>query len=114
KVVFDSWATNLAANDTNNDGDVFVHDFSTGVTRRLSESSYGEPGNGRSDYPSISADGRVMAFESSASNLVAGDTNQCGGSASCTDIFVRAPRHRDNGDGTVSDVITGLMWEKKD
>ena len=51
----------------------------TPSTERVSVSSAGEQGNGDSAcYPSISADGRFVAFESAATNLVAGDTNGTG------------------------------------
>jgi Tol biopolymer transport system component len=56
--------------------DVFVHDRETGLTERVSVASDGTPGNGNADsFTSISADGRYVAFSSSSSNLVAGDTN---------------------------------------
>jgi Tol biopolymer transport system component len=74
-VAFDGLATNLVPGDTNGYGDVFVHDRQTGATTRVSVSSAGAQGNGSSSYPSISADGRYVAFESSATNLVPGDTN---------------------------------------
>ncbi len=82
-VAFDSYASNLVPHDTNGRRDVFVHDLRTGKTRRVSVSSRGRQGNGTSRYPSISADGRFVAFESHASNLVAGDTNHA------DDIFDR-------------------------
>src|SRR5439155_1023731 len=44
-------------------------------TERVSVASDGTPGNGNSLYPSISADGRFVAFESDATNLVAGDAS---------------------------------------
>ena len=75
-VAFNSVAT-LVAGDTNGTTDVFVHDRQTGVTERVSVSSGGAQGNQGSGYgrPSVSADGRYVAFDSAASNLVAGDTN---------------------------------------
>ncbi len=77
-VAFESWATNLVPGDTNGHQDVFVHDRQTGETTRVSVSSSGEQGNADSWSPSISADGRYVAFESLAYNLVPGDTNgQC-------------------------------------
>jgi Tol biopolymer transport system component len=81
-VAFDSWATNLVSGDTNDKPDVFVHDRQTGQTTRVSVSSDGTQANNGANYPSISADGRYVAFESGATNLVSGDTN------SVTDIFV--------------------------
>ena len=60
--------------DTNNVGDVFVHDRQTGETTRVSVASDGTEGNFGSLIPSISADGRYVAFQSGASNL--GGNNQ--------------------------------------
>ena len=74
-VAFESLATNLVAGDTNGTSDVFVHDRQTGATERVSLDSAGNEGNSVSFDPSISSDGRYVAFESPASNLVAGDTN---------------------------------------
>jgi Tol biopolymer transport system component len=75
-VTFASFATNLVPGDTNGGFDVFVHDRATGTTVRASVDSAGVEGNGFSSLnPSISADGRFVAFDSDATNLVAGDTN---------------------------------------
>lgn len=75
-VVFESDASNLAANDTNDFRDIFVHDCTTGVTTRVSVDSAGvQATGGRSSDPHISADGRYVTFESEATNLVFGDTN---------------------------------------
>jgi Tol biopolymer transport system component len=82
-VAFTSYADNLVSEDTNGSSDVFVHDRQTGVTTRISLASDGTQGNENSWDPSVSADGRFVAFESSASNLVSGDTN------GARDIFVR-------------------------
>ncbi|TMK66906.1 MAG: hypothetical protein E6G53_03640, partial [Actinobacteria bacterium] len=82
-VAFDSSASNLVAGDTNAAADVFVRDRKTGKTRRVSVDSHGAQGNGATFLPAISADGRFVAFDSSASNLVAGDTN------AVSDVFVR-------------------------
>ena len=81
-VAFRSDATNLVANDTNNNADIFVRDRTLGVTRRVSVASDGTQANGDSILPAISSDGRFVAFSSDASNLVAGDTNNL------ADIFV--------------------------
>jgi len=81
-VVFFSWATNLVADDSNGESDVFVHDCETGQTVRVSVSSHGEQGNRESEACSISPNGRYVAFSSLASNLVEGDTN------GVTDIFL--------------------------
>jgi Tol biopolymer transport system component len=94
-VAFVSDATNLVANDTNVKSDIFVHDRDAdgngiydepgpvGVsTARVSVDSVGNQGNENSNSPSISADGRYVAFESDADNLVADDNN------GSTDVFV--------------------------
>jgi Tol biopolymer transport system component len=82
-VAFASWASNLVPGDTNGRSDIFVHDRVTGQTTRVSVASDGTEGNGDSWWrPSISADGRYVAFPSYASNLVPGDTN------GWADIFV--------------------------
>ncbi|MCC6972967.1 MAG: hypothetical protein IT322_03045, partial [Anaerolineae bacterium] len=74
-IVFQSEATNLVPNDTNNRLDVFVRDQVNGTTSRVSLASDGTQGNGESRYGVISADGRYVVFASQATNLVLGDTN---------------------------------------
>ncbi len=74
-VAFWSWATNLVDNDTNNKPDIFVHDRETKQTTRVSVASGGEQANASSEQAEISSDGRYVAFQSYASNLVDGDTN---------------------------------------
>jgi Tol biopolymer transport system component len=74
-VAFSSFATNLVTTDTNGTWDVFVHDRQTGVTEIVSVDGAGNVGDGSSIKPTISADGRYVAFSSEATNLVAGDTN---------------------------------------
>jgi len=81
-VAFHSDASDLVPNDWNEKRDVFVHDRQTGQTKRVSVSSDALPGNGNSLYPSLSADGRYVAFVSRAGNLVDNDTNDT------VDIFV--------------------------
>src|SRR6266496_3891546 len=81
-VAFRSAATNLVSSDTNNTWDLFLHDQQTGQTTRVSVDSFGNQGNGGSFRPALSADGAVVAFDSDATNLVKGDTNNAG------DIFV--------------------------
>jgi Tol biopolymer transport system component len=82
-VAFSSQASNLVANDSNGAPDIFIRDRQLGTTERLSVDSSGAQSDSTSDYPSISADGRYVAFASHATNLVAGDTN------GIEDIFVR-------------------------
>lgn len=81
-VTFASSATNLVPGDTNGEQDIFVYDLLTDTMERVSVAIAAQP-NGFSASPRISGDGRYVAFWSTASNLVSGDTN------SNTDIFVR-------------------------
>jgi len=82
-VAFESRASNIVPGDTNDGLDIFVRDRLTNTTTRVSLDSAGNQGNSSSESPSISADGRFVAFASRASNIVPGDTN------SRRDIFVR-------------------------
>jgi Tol biopolymer transport system component len=83
-VAFFSASTNLVEGDHNGTDDIFVRDRKLGETTRVSVNSTEEEANGSSlFYPSISANGRFVAFTSYASNLVAGDGNHA------EDIFVR-------------------------
>jgi len=74
-IAFHSDASNLVDNDNNGSIDVFVHDTHTGDTTRVSVDTAGTEGNGTSALPSISADGRFVAFHSFADNLVENDNN---------------------------------------
>ncbi|RLD04087.1 MAG: hypothetical protein DRI32_06335, partial [Chloroflexi bacterium] len=86
-IAFQSDATNLVIGDGNLAGDVFVHDRQSGVTTRVSIDSNGVEGNGNSQRTSISSDGRYVAFQSAANNLLAiPDTN------GVDDIFVSEAR----------------------
>ncbi|HEX4493851.1 MAG TPA: hypothetical protein VH914_21800 [Acidimicrobiia bacterium] len=82
-VAFSSAATNLVAAGASDVTNVFVRDLVANTTQLVSVSTSGVAGNQRSDQPSISGDGRYIAFRSSATNLVDGDTNHV------ADIFVR-------------------------
>lgn len=82
-IAFHSSATNLVATDINFSTDVFVHDLATGVTEMASVDSAGVQGNFQSTAASVSSDGRFVAFDSDAMNLVPGDSNFR------TDVFVR-------------------------
>ncbi|MGE0798665.1 MAG: Ig-like domain-containing protein [Lautropia sp.] len=73
-VAFQSNASNLVAGDTNNVTDIFIYDRVTNATVRVPGVG-GDQANNVSHMPSISADGRYVAFSSQATNLVAGDTN---------------------------------------
>lgn len=90
---FESPSAELVPGDTNRKWDVFVHDrdtdqdgifdeLGTTTTVRVSLSSAGGQGNCASSFSSLSADGRFVAFESCADNLVNGDTNEI------DDVFV--------------------------
>src|SRR5690349_24997516 len=70
-VAFLSNATNLVPGDTNGEGDVFVRDRKTGRVVRANVRSNGAQANGRSGTAAISANGRLVIFDSLASNLVA-------------------------------------------
>jgi len=79
-VSFDSAANDLVPHDTNGVADVFVRDMHAGTTRRASLSSSSQQQNAAvappySQISSISADGRYVAFDSDATNLVPGDVN---------------------------------------
>jgi Tol biopolymer transport system component len=73
-IAFGSFAANLVPGDTNNSEDVFVRDRVTGTTERASVSGAGAQGNSASSAPVLSADGRVVAFTSLASNLTPGSS----------------------------------------
>jgi Tol biopolymer transport system component len=82
-VGFDSRATNLVAGVANGYDNCFVRDRQSGTTALVSVASGGALGNADSDSPQLSADGRFVALESDASNLVSGDSN------GQTDVFLR-------------------------
>ncbi len=97
-IAFQSNANNLVADDTNNASDIFVHDRVTGQITRVSVSSTGEESDGQNFHPSISAEGRYVAFWSMASNLIAKDLN------GCPDVFVH---DRNTGKTTRMSIATG-------
>ena len=99
-VAFPSWASNLIANDRNGAEDVFVRDLRTDSTIRASRGLLAEA-NGGSWLPSLSRDGRFVAFYSDASNLVAKDLN--GGS----DVFIY-----DTGTGRTRRLTVGVGGEE--
>ncbi|MHB8793124.1 MAG: TolB family protein [Thermoleophilia bacterium] len=87
-VAFVSCASNLGPDDTNGDPDIFLKDIQTGTTTRVSTDSGGNQANptlyqNGSNACTISGDGRYVAFQSFASNLVSGDTN------STCDVFIK-------------------------
>jgi Tol biopolymer transport system component len=82
-IAFSSASSNLTPGDTNNKSDIFLRDLLLGTTTRVTLGLLGaEPNNGCAG-PSISADGRLIAFQSNATNLVENDLN------GMKDIFVR-------------------------
>jgi len=91
RVAFQSVARNLVPDDTNNASDIFVFDRGSDSITRVSVGPGNLQGNGPSITPSISADGRCVAFASAATNLVADvDTNntldifvECDGAVTC-------------------------------
>src|SRR5260370_1067500 len=82
-VAFRSDASNLVPGDTNGTEDVVVRSLQAGAIASVSTNAGGDQGNSFSSNPSISADGRYVAFISGAFNLVPGDTN------GTQDVFVR-------------------------
>ena len=97
-VAFESDATNLIAGDTNGERDIFVHDRQAVTTTRVSVATGAVQANNDSLNASLSGDGRFAAFESEATNLVAGDTNVV------NDVFVH---DRQTGETTRVSVATG-------
>ncbi|MGE0493130.1 MAG: Ig-like domain-containing protein [Vulcanimicrobiota bacterium] len=81
-VVFHT-ADALVAEDTNGVDDVYLRDLETGQLEFISRTPGGAAGNAASAWATVSIDGRMVAFESRASDLVTGDTN------GYQDIFVR-------------------------
>jgi Tol biopolymer transport system component len=78
-----SLASDVVTGDGNEDFDVFVRDLVSGTTVRASVDTAGGDPNNSSSGPSISIKGRVVAFHSDATDLVAGDGN------GVTDVFAR-------------------------
>lgn len=95
-VAFSSDASNLVPGDTNGKTDVFVRDLAAGETELASIGLGGEPADGASSFPSLSASGQLVAFHSVATNLVADDTNRV------SDVFVY-----DRGSGATTRVSVG-------
>lgn len=93
KVGFVSFADDFlpAGTDNNNSSDIFIFSAADGTIERVSINSDGEEGNAISDVPSLSEDGRYVAFYSFADNLVTDDENECiedtNKKRSCTDVF---------------------------
>ena len=90
-VVFESFASNLVPGDTNRSDDVFVHDRETHTTSRVSSGVSGVQADDANSTPSVSADGRYVAFRSDASNLAPNDGNRS------SDVYVKDLGPRDDG-----------------
>jgi len=75
-VAFTSDATNLTVNDRNSKSDVFSVKVATGETTLISRGLDGTPANGTSYsyFPAISADGRLVVFNSDANNIYDGNS----------------------------------------
>lgn len=82
-IAFQSYATDLVADDDNGERDIFVRDKASRTTVRASVNSAGAEADGDSMWPAMSGDGRYVVFTSDATNLVLNDTNDS------ADIFVR-------------------------
>src|SRR5262249_14828840 len=85
-LVFNTNATDIVPVDLNHPtdpGDIIWKNRITGETKLVSAAADGTPGNDVSLNAVISADGRYVAFDSFASNLVDGDTNND------VDVFVK-------------------------
>jgi Tol biopolymer transport system component len=82
-IAFVSFASDLVVGDTNNTNDIFLRDTQTNTTTRISVATDGTQGDAHSESPSISADGRYVAFMSWATNLVPEDYNPF------NDVYVR-------------------------
>ena len=97
-VAFESDANSLIGNDNNIATDIFVRDTAANTTVRVSRHSNGSESNGPSTEASVSGDGRYVAFQSSATNLVDNDNNNA------TDIFVH---DRQTGQTSRVSVVSG-------
>lgn len=74
-VVFESTASDLVLNDTNNKSDIFRSDLTTGTIIRVSTSTTGGQANDDSSGPDISSDGNRIVFHSFATTILSGITN---------------------------------------
>jgi len=82
-VLFESASTNLVPGKTNNQFDVFERDLVAKTTSLVSVNLSGVTGDADSFHSSMSSNGRFVAFQSYANDLVRNDTNNN------NDIFVR-------------------------
>ena len=96
-MTFRSSADSLVIEDTNNSNDIFLRDRETGKTELISLSNDGTIGNSASSNGTISANGRFVAFDSEATNLISTDSNDW------DDVFIR-----DRGLGSILDQFVYL------
>jgi Tol biopolymer transport system component len=87
-VAFSSSASNLVSADSNSARDVFVRDRLLRMTERVSISTTGRQGDGLSSQPSISSDGRFVAFTSQAASLAPVGAPFCAPQQPCLNVFV--------------------------
>jgi len=80
--VFDSSTNALVPGDNNGRSDVFLRDEATGALQLVSTSRFGGAGDGDSTHPSISSDGRYIAYASTANDIHSSDANEH------SDIFI--------------------------
>lgn len=82
--VFESTSGQLTADDRNASADIFAYDRITNKLELISRTPSGGPADGRSELPSVSADGRYVAFASYAQNLLPSGAATC----LCRNLFV--------------------------
>jgi Tol biopolymer transport system component len=116
-LAFDSDAFDLVAGDDNGLRDVFWHDCKQGTTTLVSRASDGTQSDGDSESPSISANGRLVAFESGATTLVPGDTNghldvfvHDVKTGTTTRVSVSSAGIEGNGDSTAAVISANGRW----
>lgn len=100
-VAFESFSTNLVANDTNGAPDIFLHDAQTGTTTCVSVDSSDTEADGDGSLPGISADGALCPFTSAATNLIMNDTN------TVSDVFLH-----DTQTGAIARVSVGATGKE--
>jgi Tol biopolymer transport system component len=89
-IAFSSTADNLVPDDTNDREDVFVRDTVLGTTVRASVSSTGAESNGSSWFPSVSADGRYVAFATTATTLIDGQATPSYAKVALHDLVIKS------------------------
>jgi len=121
-VAFGSRATNLVSSDTNDSGDIFLHDRQTGITERVSVNSSEEEANKESNLPTVSADGSRVAFTSQASNLWPGFyygrnifvRDRLAGETTCVSLDVTGKPGGEASDGVISKDGSVVVFQSND